>query len=207
VRLEAVTAFLSDPSLNRNGTQLLMALQTTPGADFTIRVVSLAHLGAGLDSLTGAADGSSRHPKWSPDGQRIAFASTKDTGVDEIWVMDADGSNKRRITFGGGQDPAWSPDGSKIAFARTLAGGNQEIFWTFVDVPGAPATQVTFDAARADFAPSWSPCGTRIVFSTKRIDGSDRGDLVVIRPDGSGRHALTHSPQILDGEADWGYPL
>ena len=60
--------------------------------------------------------------RWSPDGQKIAFTAWSDapTGSSDVYVMNADGSGKERLT----SDPrweggvAWSPDGQKIAFTR-----------------------------------------------------------------------------------------
>ena len=56
-------------------------------------------------------------PSWSPDGQRIAYASDWD-----IWVMDADGSNPVNLAtdFNRDFDPSWSPDGQRIAYASAL---------------------------------------------------------------------------------------
>jgi len=49
-------------------------------------------------------------PAWSPDGQRLAFVRAKDIGIEEIWVMDADGSHQRRLTrHRFDADPAWQP--------------------------------------------------------------------------------------------------
>src|SRR5262249_29899631 len=58
-----------------------------------------------------------RGPAWSPDGSKIAFFSNRD-GMDEIYVMDADGSNVKRLTNNLADDdnPEWSPDGRKILF-------------------------------------------------------------------------------------------
>jgi TolB protein len=50
-------------------------------------------------------------PAWSPDGQKIAFASDRD-GLFDIYVMNADGSGQMRLTDpGSDQAPAWSPVG------------------------------------------------------------------------------------------------
>ena len=71
------------------------------------------------------ADGS---PSWSPDGQRIAFDSNRD-GDWELYVMNADGSEVRKLTQNDGSDyyPAWSPDGQRIAF-QSDRDGDFEIY-------------------------------------------------------------------------------
>ena len=55
-------------------------------------------------------DSEADEPTWSPDGKRIAFVSMRD-GFRELYVMNADGANARRITTLHGQihAPSWSP--------------------------------------------------------------------------------------------------
>jgi WD40-like Beta Propeller Repeat len=99
-------------------------------------------------------------PSWSPDGTRIAFASTRDDpnpGTcspcrSEIYVVKRDGTGLQRLTNTGGQNikPVWSPDGTKIAF-QTNRDGNQEIYSMNPDGSGQtnltnnPADDVLFD--------------------------------------------------------------
>ena len=56
-------------------------------------------------------------PRWSPDGQRIAFSSRR-TGDYELWIVNRDGSGLRQLTqSSGGHYSPWSPDGSMIAYS------------------------------------------------------------------------------------------
>jgi TolB protein len=72
--------------------------------------------GGNVQQLT-ASPGHDWGPVWSPDGQRIAFASDR-TGNFEVYVMDADGGNVQQLTENPGEDfePVWSPDGERLAF-------------------------------------------------------------------------------------------
>jgi Tol biopolymer transport system component len=59
-------------------------------------------------------------PAWSPDGEKIAYAT--DVGADpSIWVMDADGSDRTRLTDGNW--PSWFPDGERSLTPPTTASG------------------------------------------------------------------------------------
>jgi Tol biopolymer transport system component len=61
-----------------------------------------------------------RFPRFSPDGQRIAYSSQSRTGdiLPEVWIMNSDGADPRQLTQHGGMHPAWSPDGAEIVFTR-----------------------------------------------------------------------------------------
>ena len=56
-------------------------------------------------------------PSWSPDGKKIAFVSMRNSGRNQIHVVDSNGENIRRITQGAiDLNPAWSLDGRTIAY-------------------------------------------------------------------------------------------
>ncbi len=117
---------------------------------------------------------------------KIAFASTRD-GNNEIYVMNADGSDPTRLTNNAvvDRDPAWSPEGRRIAFSSGRD-GHQEIYLMLAD--GAAQTRLTTTSnIDANLAPAWSPDGGRIVFASdsfiRHID--------VVNADGSGLTQLT----------------
>ncbi len=61
-----------------------------------------------------------QQPSWSPDGNTIAFISTRNQ-LPELWLMNSDGSNQRKIIFSGGfpvnpSDPCFAIDSSNILF-------------------------------------------------------------------------------------------
>jgi Tol biopolymer transport system component len=171
-----------------------------------------------LTNLT-ASGASSTNPAWSPDGSKIAFASTAAldgsdaaNGTSNVWVMNADGSNLRPLTNLTTPNtfsftPIWSPDGSRVAFrsARALNGDDQintnNVFNTWVvNADGSnpiPLTKLT--ALNADvLGQAWSPDGSKIAFQSARaLDGSDAAiptvneNIWVMNADGSRQTPLT----------------
>jgi Tol biopolymer transport system component len=84
-------------------------------------------------------------PNYSPDGSMIAFCSDSEEGVPNVWVMNSDGSNARRITSGGGEWPSWSPDGAKLVYTRLSgksASQDRGVLWV-VDLQSGVSTQLT----------------------------------------------------------------
>ena len=67
-------------------------------------------------------------PAWSPNMQKVAFTTNRD-GQNEIYLMNADGTNLVNLTNNPADDqyPAWSIDGQSIAFS-TNRDGNYEIY-------------------------------------------------------------------------------
>lgn len=98
--------------------------------------------------------GGNCEPVWSPDSKKIAFVNRN--GKARIWIMDADGKNKRQLTDGPREydyNPSWSPDGKKIAYMSTDDPYDErrgEIF--VVDILTGERTQITYGMAGA---PNW----------------------------------------------------
>ena len=109
------------------------------------------------------------YPSWSPDSKRIAFVSSRNAFGNEIYVMNADGSNQQRLTETPHDNiqPSWSPDGERIAFVSSRD-GNFEIYMMNAD--GKNQRRLTRTPAH-DWHPSWSPDGKRVVFVSHR-DGN-----------------------------------
>jgi Tol biopolymer transport system component len=124
-------------------------------------------------------------PAWSPDGKRIAFYSERD-GNAELYVMNADGSDERRLTRTPADEgyPSWSPDGRTVSF-DTDRDGNFEVY--AMDADGGNVRRLTNNPA-SDVSASWSPDGSRIVFMSNR-DGAQQSDFDVYAMAASGGEA------------------
>lgn len=120
-------------------------------------------------------------PRFSPDGQQIAFTSDR-SGGDNIWVMDADGKNPRQIThetFRLTNNPSWSPDGQYIAarkhFTTQRSLGTGEIWLYHIKggdgVPAVERPSKTFQKELGE--PMFNPDGSGIYF-TQNVTGGDR---------------------------------
>ena len=130
----------------------------------------------------------------SRDGARITFTVSAGADTAGIWLMNADGSGRTKITtpprnadgFSGDIQPSWSPDGGRIAFARYVytQGAPVSRAQLFVmNADGGAQTQLTFDGSRTYVDPSFSPDGSRLVATT--YDGSGFY-VAVMNADGSG---------------------
>ena len=146
--------------------------------------------------------------RWSPDGSQIVFQTDRDSNF-EIYTMNIDGSNLRRLTNHRAWDenPSWGviqiPDTSshptidKIAFNSDRS-GNAEIFT--VNISGNNLKQVTNNTF-IDYWPSWSSDGSRIAYSSV-VNGNC--DIYVVNQDGTGIQRLTHDAAI-DREPAWSF--
>lgn len=121
-------------------------------------------------------------------GGKIAFTSNRD-GNQEVYVMNADGSDQTNISSNPANDlaPTRSPDGTRIAFASNRD-GNQQIY--VMNADGTNQTRISNNNAN-DNIPRWSPDGTKIAFQTDR-DGNV--EVYMMNADGSGQTNLSNNP-------------
>jgi Tol biopolymer transport system component len=119
----------------------------------------------------------------------IAFVSTR-AGNGEIYVMNADGSDVRRLTNYRLWDgyPTWSPDGKQIAYYSYLK--DKEWVIKAMDADGSNQRQLT-DNGICDGAPHWSPDGTRIGYSSDADCTAKHREIYVMNADGSSQVNLT----------------
>jgi TolB protein len=135
-------------------------------------------------------------PAWSPDGSSIAFyhGPTINGG---LYVMNPDGSARRRLDSSGTGYPNWSPDGTRIVYNCSRGLGAICVF-----SPGGVISPLGMGTT-----PAWSPDGTHIVF--RLAPGQDQtnpdGGIYVMAADGTQRHeivAKTESGETI-GHPDW----
>ena len=132
--------------------------------------------GTGLRQLTGdsAIDAL---PRWSPDGSRIAFHSTRGPKL-QLWSIRSDGSELRQLTDAdsGVAYPVWSPDGARIVGSEALKRGRSYIFDPAQ--PGKPEALPAPDASLSpNYMTSWSADGRWLCGANRPNNGILTYDL------------------------------
>ena len=108
-------------------------------------------------------DGSAGLPRWSPDGNQIAFISIRPGSPWKIFLISAQGGAPEEILPGDQDesDPTWSPDGKKIAFGR------DPVMHAGIHIVELATRQVTdIPGSENLFSPRWSPDGQHLAALT-----------------------------------------
>lgn len=134
---------------------------------------------------------------WSPDGQRIAYASEK-AGNFDIWVQTLGGGDPISVTSSPAADtqPAWSPTSDQIVFRSEREGGGLFV----VSTAGGPERRLTTFGA----FPFWLPDGREIVFRPS-VSGSGE-NLYVVSSSGDGAPREILSEFLRGGWWGWTAP-
>ena len=173
----------------------------------SLKCAASAAFAPALTSCFAIASGAAPSQQSPPlnSGDRILFDSDRD-GNSEIYVMDADGSHKQRLTHtpGAGKNSTqgrWSPDRTKIAFISNRD-ENTEIYVMHADGFHVRRLTRTVGRGKENFNPAWSPYGNSIVFDSNR-DG--KSEVYIMDADGSNVRQLTHTlgERTVSWNPDW----
>ena len=137
-------------------------------------------------------------PVWSLDGREIAFVSDRHGGP-QIFVMNADGSNQRRVSRNGDYNttPVWSPrKGKRILAYTTRDQGHYDI--VTLDIETGEMVRVTQGQGNNE-EPSFSPNGRAIAFASTRKEGAG---IYIANTDGSGKQRRVYKGSATS--IDWG---
>jgi len=147
-------------------------------------------------NLTGNSGGAD--PSFSSDGKQIAFTSWRD-GDPEIYVMQNDGSNVRRLTNHPAFDsyPVFSPDGTQIAFQSNREDEHGEVYLKNLN-DDSPPKRITHSGGMGLVSKCWSADGTQMVLYTNE-NGKDQILLADVDP-------FPARTVLSDDAADLGFP-
>ncbi|MFC6986838.1 hypothetical protein [Streptomyces cirratus] len=140
------------------------------------------------------------HPTWSPDGKSLAFNRADTGGHSRIMRIRLSSLVQTAVTGPDSHD--WTPDWShsdRIAFSRLDSSGFAHLYLVRPD--GTGVHRITTGRLN-DKYPSWSPDGSRLVFTRGGADDADPEHLYVVRADGTALTQLTKTDSH-DLEADW----
>jgi Tol biopolymer transport system component len=143
-----------------------------------------------LSANAPTAPAANASPDWSPDGQRLAWA-TGAPGALRIAVIKADGSGRQVVSAGvaGGSDidAEWSPDGTRLVFVRTPAIVQSDL----VVLTLATGAERSLGVSSRNRHPAWAPDGKTIVFASTLGQFDGDYELYSIQPDGTALTPLT----------------
>jgi Tol biopolymer transport system component len=139
--------------------------------------------GSGLKRLT-KANADEIQPAWAPNGGEIVYARGRD-----LWRVRPDGSGQRLLARNA-SSPSWSPGGTRVAFIR------QGDPWVMAR-NGTGAKRVA-DLQTQQAGLAWSPDSRWLVTAPL-----DRGDLMLVRSDGSRTRPLTNTGGYANSRPAW----
>ena len=185
-----------DPSFNRAGTQIVW---DSNRFNSRYEIYKMNADGSGVMRLTNVV-GNDTLPTFNPDGTKIAFASTR-TGRQNIFTMDADGTNQTQITFitaasNFATNPNFNENGTRIAFESQrgdLNTNNWDIY--SINADGTNEVRLT-TATNKDQLPAFSADGSKIVFVSFRDGDAAGGEIYIMNADGSNQTRLTDNTSV-----------
>lgn len=127
-----------------------------------------------------SVSGQHRHPDWSPDQTKIAYAVWDTATNEKVWVQNIATGHRDRIGQGSSNirddRPSFSPDGTKIAYESEVTDGSGQMDIMITDIsssPTGPTINLTNSSNLIEGKPVWSPDGKTIYYSRRPTTNSD----------------------------------
>ena len=205
------------PSWSKDGRWLAFSVGSPfSGTNADVDIWKVGTNGNSAVNLTPQSDANDALPDFSPDGRHIVFRSTRD-GNSELYMMNADGTNVRRLTGNSATDtmPSFSSSGDRIAFTSHRE-GDYEIYILQLNTDWSPGEleRITHSPGR-DMHPRFSPDDKWLIFVSQRDGINDEmpllrfsfqpqpyGEIYAIRLEDKELFRLTHN-KWEDGPAAW----
>lgn len=191
--------------LNNAGDRFVFAQKTGGDANENLEIFTLGTDGSGLRRITDNRFWD-LYPAWSPDGNSIAFLSKRDMDLD-IYVMNSDGSDERKLYDSGDNDADIDWAGNRIVFTTGFRIWGMDDDGTHAVPITAPANSGQWGTANlpiGDYDPRLSQDGAKVVFERLEDPNAANGayNLFVINSDGTGETRLTNTG-FAQGLASW----
>ena len=121
---------VDDPQPSPDGTRVAYAVSSYDEAKNQAHsAIWLASLADGRCNQLTSGESQDMQPRWSPDGSRLAFVSTRHEGKPQLFLIDVAGGEARRLTSvgDGATAPLWSPDGRQLCYTSTPETDRQKV--------------------------------------------------------------------------------
>jgi Tol biopolymer transport system component len=199
VPLVGLSGYEFTPAFSHDGNQVAFGLFGRENSGIYTTVVG------GEKSLRLTSNSGDCCPRWSPDGQRLAFSRRSDEGV-AIYVIPALGGTERRAytgpatIFSGSLD--WSPDGKVLAFSQSAA-DKTHAWIALLSLADSSTRRLTSPSGQdLDHAPAFSPDGSTVAF-VRGIVAGVVSDLYVVPITGGEPKRLTSDGRPISNQFTW----